>query len=162
MLSFLRLMDSPLQFINHFFRKWAFTLSILAAVAVGITFPGWFIGVGDFKFTSLFVPILQVIMFCMGTTLSMGDFARVFRMPAGVGVGRLNMPSASIGRTDLPDDRSRSRHAKLRDGVRGRGFVRESGHLRTRSHRIRTHHDYNCISHRQLVAHPSGKTTFSR
>lgn len=26
-------------------------------------------------------------MFCMGTTLSVGDFARVFRMPAGVGVG---------------------------------------------------------------------------
>ena len=54
---------------------------------MGMTFPGWFIGIGDFKFTSLFVPILQLIMFCMGTTLSVGDFARVIRMPAGVGVG---------------------------------------------------------------------------
>ena len=56
-------------------------------MVIGLTFPGWFIGVGDFKFTRLFIPILQVIMFCMGTTLSVGDFARVFRMPAGVGVG---------------------------------------------------------------------------
>ena len=73
--------------MSQFFRKWAFTLSILFAVAIGISAPGWFIGIGDFKFTTLFVPILQIIMFCMGTTLSLGDFARVIRMPAGVGVG---------------------------------------------------------------------------
>lgn len=80
-------MNAPTQTEPTFFRKWAFTFSILGAVAVGLLFPGWFIEVGEFKFTSLFVPILQVIMFCMGTTLSVGDFARVFRMPAGVGVG---------------------------------------------------------------------------
>ena len=68
-------------------RQWAFTLSIVAAVALGMTFPHWFIGIGHFKYTSLFVPILQIIMFCMGTTLSVGDFARVIRMPAGIGVG---------------------------------------------------------------------------
>ena len=52
-----------------------------------MSFPSWFIGVGDFKFTQLFVPILQVIMFCMGTTLSAHDFLRVFRMPTGVLIG---------------------------------------------------------------------------
>jgi BASS family bile acid:Na+ symporter len=73
--------------MSLFIKKWAFTLSIVAAVVLGLTIPKLFIGVGDFKFTSLFVPILQLIMFCMGTTLSIGDFARVIRMPAGVGVG---------------------------------------------------------------------------
>ena len=58
-------------------RKWAFTIWIATAVVVGMTYPTWFIGVGDFKFTTLFVPILQIIMFGMGTTLSVADFARV-------------------------------------------------------------------------------------
>jgi BASS family bile acid:Na+ symporter len=40
-----------------------------------------------FRFTSLFIPVLQMIMFAMGTTLSMGDFTRVFKMPVGVLIG---------------------------------------------------------------------------
>ncbi len=67
--------------------KWSFTIWIATAVAVGMAYPTYFIGIGEFKFTRLFVPILQVITFCMGTTLSLGDFARVFRMPMGVVVG---------------------------------------------------------------------------
>lgn len=68
-------------------RKWAFTIWISTGVVVGMTVPQWFIGIGDFKFTVLFVPILQVIMFGMGTTLSVDDFARVIRMPSGVVMG---------------------------------------------------------------------------
>jgi len=68
-------------------RKWTFTIWIATAVVIGMSYPTWFIGVGDFKFTKLFVPILQVIMFCMGTTLSVHDFLRVFRMPTGVLIG---------------------------------------------------------------------------
>ena len=68
-------------------RKWAFLIWLFTAVVVGMTFPSWFIGVGDFKFTRLFIPLLQLIMFCMGTTLSVSDFARVVRMPSGVMVG---------------------------------------------------------------------------
>ena len=68
-------------------KKWAFTIWICTTVVIAMTFPSWFIGVGDFKFTRLFVPILMVIMFCMGTTLSAGDFAGVLRMPTGVCVG---------------------------------------------------------------------------
>lgn len=69
------------------FQKWTFLIWLCTAIIVGMTFPEWFIGVGDFKFTALFIPILQVIMFCMGTTLSVGDFARVVRMPGGVAAG---------------------------------------------------------------------------
>jgi len=64
-----------------------FTLWIATGVALGMSFPSWFIGVQDFKFTRLFVPILQIIMFGMGTTLSVADFARVFKMPGGVLAG---------------------------------------------------------------------------
>ena len=70
-------------------RRWAFLLWLVAAIMVGMAFPERFIGVGEFKFRRLFVPILQFIMFCMGTTLSLGDFARVVRMPGGVVVGIL-------------------------------------------------------------------------
>ncbi len=73
--------------INAKLQHVAFTLWIAAGVALGMSFPRWFIGLGDFKFTSLFVPILQVIMFGMGTTLSVADFARVFRMPGGILAG---------------------------------------------------------------------------
>ena len=40
-----------------------------------------------FSFTTLFIPILQLIMFAMGTTLSLSDFTRVFTMPTGVVIG---------------------------------------------------------------------------
>ena len=68
-------------------RPWSFTLWILAAVATGFALPEWFIGVGDFRFTSLFKPLLMLIMFCMGATLSLADFRGVMRMPVGVAVG---------------------------------------------------------------------------
>jgi BASS family bile acid:Na+ symporter len=68
-------------------QHWTFLIWICTGITVGMTFPQWFIGVGDFKFTKLFIPILQLIMFCLGTTLSIADFARVLRRPGGVAVG---------------------------------------------------------------------------
>ncbi len=75
-------------------RQLAFTIWIATGVAVGmafhesfIRFPPWFFGMEDVKLTILFVPILQIIMFAMGTTLSVADFTRVFKMPGGVLIG---------------------------------------------------------------------------
>ncbi|MEZ6061815.1 MAG: bile acid:sodium symporter family protein [Planctomycetaceae bacterium] len=68
-------------------RPKSFTIWTIATVILGMSYPAWFIGIGDFEFTRLFVPILQVIMFGMGTTLSIADFARVARMPWGILVG---------------------------------------------------------------------------
>jgi BASS family bile acid:Na+ symporter len=70
-----------------FLRPWSFTLWVIAAAATGLAFPDWFIGVGDFRFTSLFKPLLMLIMFCMGATLSVDDFRGVLRMPVAVAVG---------------------------------------------------------------------------
>src|SRR5690606_3108107 len=45
------------------------------------------IKVGDFELKRLITPLLQIIMFGMGTTLSLWDFGRVIKMPKGVFVG---------------------------------------------------------------------------
>jgi BASS family bile acid:Na+ symporter len=50
-------------------------------------YPEYFKTVGDFKLSALIVPLLQIIMFGMGTELSLKDFARVLRMPKGIIVG---------------------------------------------------------------------------
>lgn len=64
-----------------------FTLSILFVVSLTLLFPQYFQQLGDFKLTGLIVPLLMLIMFGMGTSVSLADFARVIRMPKSVGVG---------------------------------------------------------------------------
>ena len=63
------------------FRQLAFTIWIAAGVAVGfafhesfLIFPGWVPGLGELEMSIIFIPVLQVIMFAMGTTLSVFDF----------------------------------------------------------------------------------------
>lgn len=70
-------------------RQWTFMIWLFTAVVLAMSFPQWFVSVGDFKFTRLFIPFLQVIMFCMGTTLGIDDFARVAKLPGGVVMGIL-------------------------------------------------------------------------
>jgi BASS family bile acid:Na+ symporter len=66
-----------------------FTLSVLAAVAVSMTWPQLFVRWGTFETKALIVPLIQIIMFGMGTTLSVADFSRVLAMPWPVFVGVL-------------------------------------------------------------------------
>ena len=65
----------------------AFTVWVLAFVAASMFYPAafgkWF--GADLKI--LIVPLIQVIMFGMGTTLSVRDFTRVLAMPWPVFVG---------------------------------------------------------------------------
>jgi len=76
-----------------FFRRYellkgySFTVMIFAAVSAAMFYPTYFQSVGDFKLSGLIVPLLQIIMFGMGTTLSLSDFSRVLQMPKGVVVG---------------------------------------------------------------------------
>ena len=60
---------------------------IFAAVTTALYYPQYFISVGDFKFTALITPLIQLIMFGMGTTMSLGDFVTVAKMPKGVAIG---------------------------------------------------------------------------
>lgn len=72
---------------NKVLRGLSYTLVILGAVSLAMYYPDYFKTIGDFKFSSLIVPLLQIIMFGMGTELSMKDFANVVRMPKGILVG---------------------------------------------------------------------------
>ena len=68
-------------------RQLAFTIWIFASVAVAMYYPQYFQRAGDFEFTRLIVPLIQIIMFGMGTAMSLKDFAGVVKMPKGVFVG---------------------------------------------------------------------------
>ena len=68
-------------------KGYAFTIMIFAAVSAAMYYPQHFIQIGDFKLSRLIIPLMQIIMFGMGTTLSLKDFGRVMQMPKGVIVG---------------------------------------------------------------------------
>lgn len=65
-------------------KGFSFTILIFAAVSLAMYYPQYFIAVGDFRFSSLITPLMQIIMFGMGTSLSLSDFAGVVKMPKGV------------------------------------------------------------------------------
>lgn len=68
-------------------KQQVFTIWILAAVAAAMTWPQWFTRIDTFETKRLIIPVLQVIMFGMGTTMSIADFVGVARMPGGVLIG---------------------------------------------------------------------------
>jgi BASS family bile acid:Na+ symporter len=64
----------------------SFTFQIFAFVSLALYFPSAFTNWG-FDTKALVVPSVQLIMFGMGTKLSLGDFAREFRKPLKVLTG---------------------------------------------------------------------------
>ena len=69
------------------FKGFSFTVLIFAAVSLSMFYPQTFIQWGDFQLKKLIVPLLQIIMFGMGTAMSFKDFYGVIKMPKGVLVG---------------------------------------------------------------------------
>ena len=68
-------------------KSYLYTLSIIVAATVAMIFPGFFTQIGSFQLKTLIVPLLQVIMFGMGTTMSPKDFEAVVKSPKSVVVG---------------------------------------------------------------------------
>ncbi|MTB50004.1 bile acid:sodium symporter family protein [Lewinella sp. W8] len=68
-------------------KRLSFTLAILLAVILSLVFPEPFTRWGDFELKKLIIPILMVIMFGMGTQMSVRDFWGVLKMPRGVLIG---------------------------------------------------------------------------
>jgi BASS family bile acid:Na+ symporter len=68
-------------------KGFSYTLWIFTAVTASMFYPQYFLSVGNFQFKSLIVPLLQIIMFGMGSQMSFADFAGVIKMPKGVIVG---------------------------------------------------------------------------
>lgn len=69
------------------FKGFSYTIWIFAAVTLSMIFPDYFIRVGSFEMKRLIVPLLQIIMFGMGSQMSLNDFAGVIKMPKGVIIG---------------------------------------------------------------------------
>ena len=68
-------------------KGFSYTVIVFAAVIASLLYPGLFIQWGTFKLSTLIVPLLQIIMFGMGTAMSFKDFVGVIKMPKAVGVG---------------------------------------------------------------------------
>ncbi len=66
---------------------YVFTAMIFAGVTLALYYPQYFLQIGDFKFTALIIPLIQIIMFGMGTSMSLKDFGAIIKSPKGVMVG---------------------------------------------------------------------------
>jgi BASS family bile acid:Na+ symporter len=64
-----------------------FTIMILAAVATALYYPAPFVKWRGFPLATLITPLLQIIMFGMGTEMGVKDFAGVIKMPRAVLIG---------------------------------------------------------------------------
>ncbi|HSV98905.1 MAG TPA: bile acid:sodium symporter family protein [Sedimentisphaerales bacterium] len=68
-------------------RGFTFTAWVFTFVSASMVYPWAFMKWFGFDLGILIVPLIQVIMFGMGTTLSVADFTRVARMPWPVFIG---------------------------------------------------------------------------
>ena len=73
--------------MKNFLRQHAFSLAIICVSALAYCMPGPFVQIGDFTCARLIVPLIQVIMFGMGTTLRISDFTAIAKRPWPVLVG---------------------------------------------------------------------------
>ncbi|MEZ6134566.1 MAG: bile acid:sodium symporter family protein [Pirellulaceae bacterium] len=68
-------------------KQFAFTGCVLLCVLAAFVFPQVFIRWGSIELKTFISPLIQIIMFGMGATLSLADFARVLKLPWAVLVG---------------------------------------------------------------------------
>lgn len=68
-------------------KGFTYTVIIFAAVTTALYYPAYFIEINGYKLTKLITPLIQIIMFGMGTSMSFHDFAGVIKMPKGVLIG---------------------------------------------------------------------------
>ncbi|WPP50510.1 bile acid:sodium symporter family protein [Catalinimonas niigatensis] len=86
-------------------RGFSFTVIIFASVTIAMFYPSYFQEINGFDLKNLFNPLLQIIMFGMGTAMSIKDFAGVVKMPKGVFLGMFFqftiMPFVGFGLANL-------------------------------------------------------------
>lgn len=68
-------------------KGYAFTIMIFAAVFSSLYYPQYFTVWNGFKLSGLIIPLLQIIMFGMGTAMRTDDFVTVVKDPKGVLIG---------------------------------------------------------------------------
>ncbi len=72
---------------NTLFKSFAFSIWIFASVSFAMFYPDLITDIGGFNTAVLIVPLIQLIMFGMGTQLSVKDFTDVLKKPKGVLIG---------------------------------------------------------------------------
>ncbi len=82
---------------NEKLKGLSFTVIIFGTVSLSMYHPEYFLQWGTYKLSNLITPLIQLIMFGMGTSMSMHDFAAVIKTPKGVAIGVMSqfiiMPS---------------------------------------------------------------------
>jgi BASS family bile acid:Na+ symporter len=68
-------------------QKLPFAFWIIIAVAYSLYQPEIFISLGEYKLKGLIIPLLQLIMFGMGSTMGLEDFREVLKSPKSVFLG---------------------------------------------------------------------------
>ena len=68
-------------------KGFSYTVIIFAAVTTSLYYPQFFIEYNGYKLSGLIKPLIQIIMFGMGTSMSFKDFAGVIKAPRGVFIG---------------------------------------------------------------------------
>lgn len=68
-------------------KGFSYTVVILASVTTALCYPMYFVEVNGYKLSGLITPLIQLIMFGMGTSMSIQDFVGVVKMPKGVLIG---------------------------------------------------------------------------
>ncbi|MBX2945074.1 MAG: bile acid:sodium symporter family protein [Cyclobacteriaceae bacterium] len=69
------------------FKGFTYSIMIFTGVACALYYPQYLVEVNGFKLSALITPLIQVIMFGMGTRMSVNDFVGVIKMPKGVAIG---------------------------------------------------------------------------
>lgn len=68
-------------------KGFTYTITIFAAVTTALYYPQYFSTWNGFTLSALIKPLIMLIMFGMGTSMSLKDFAGVAKMPKGVLIG---------------------------------------------------------------------------
>jgi BASS family bile acid:Na+ symporter len=68
-------------------KGFSYSLVIFAAVTMAMYYPVYFVEVDGYKLSNLITPLIQLIMFGMGTSMSLKDFHGVVKTPKGVFIG---------------------------------------------------------------------------
>ena len=88
-------------------RGYTYPTMIFAAVATALFYPHYFLEVDGYPLSNLITPLIQIIMFGMGTSMSLNDFIGVVKMPKGVAMGIFSqftiMPMVGFGLASLSD-----------------------------------------------------------
>jgi BASS family bile acid:Na+ symporter len=69
---------------NEKLRGISYSLLIFAAVTFAMCYPAPLVSWGSYQLSALIVPLLQIIMFGMGTAMSAADFGGVVKAPKAV------------------------------------------------------------------------------